>query len=369
MAVSFRPIFDSDVLFVLKADKYEQILAHRVNGISQNLHIAIDRHNKLVNDDVNAALIEHARSVIMYERQRLRELEALRGDIANADKKYVPVTTPAPRPAYIPKLDEDTRPKPPPVPKPQVVGPALGPSSASAVPSPSARTYQPPLTPSTGGVTLPSKLMSSSSLPPQSPGAGPSTPSPSASSFGRRDSIPPRPTSAAASFNSSGGPPLGGRLIDGKKSMFISHSSAMTASSPVPATPRPGLPSGASQSPLSSVPQPPTPSVARDPLGPLGPNAQYARVPSSASMSASVHSPLGRASFTANDPLGGAPTSPNGFAASNGHAASHPASPTSVDPLSGGQAKYMSQSMRLPNTPARPRLDPREAASKLANMF
>jgi hypothetical protein len=323
----------------------------------------------------------------MYERQRLRELEALRTDIANADKKYVPVTA-TPRPSYIPKLDEDAHhPRPPPVPKPQAaVGPPLGPPLANTTPSPSTHAHahapQSPLLRSTGGtvggVTLPSKLMSSHSLPPQSPGAGPSTtPSPSASSFGRRDSIPPRPSSAAATIpNHTGGPPLGGRLMDGTRSMFISHSSAMSASTSSLVSPRLGVNSGATQGPLApSAPQSPGSSVAtaaspaKDPLGPLGGNAQYVRTTPSTPITSSAQSPLARSSFTAAiDPLGGVPATSNGV---NGHESPHTiASPSSsVDPLGGGQAKYMTQSMRLPNTPARPRLDPREAASKLANMF
>ena len=354
-------------LSFLKADKYEQILAQRVNGISQNLHIALDRHGKLVNDDVNAALIEHARSVIMYERQRLRELEGLRVEINNADKKYVPATVPASRPTYIPKLDEDIKPKPPPVPKSQSTGPPLGPPLRSSVSSSSAQTFHPqPQTP--GSATLPSKLVGSSSLPPQSPGAGPSTPSPSVSNFARRDSVPQRPASASATSNSGiGGPPLGGRLVDGTRSMFISHSSALGVSSSTPATPRTGVASVAPQSPMSSVPQSPShvpTAVANDPLGPLGPNAQYARVPSKPGMGATVQSPTGILNTTVTDPL----NSPNGVGVvtSNGHVSPHG---MVTDPLSGGQAKYMTQSMRLPNTPARPRLDPREAASKLANMF
>ena len=55
---------------MMQANKYEQILARRAEGISQNLHRALDRHKRLVTEDVTAALVEHVRSTIMYERQQ-----------------------------------------------------------------------------------------------------------------------------------------------------------------------------------------------------------------------------------------------------------------------------------------------------------
>ncbi len=95
------PIHNSNTWhFCQKANKYEQILAQRVDGISHNLHLAFGRHEKIVEDDITSALVEHARSMISYERQRLRELEALRPDFANANKAYAAAAA-APRPAFI----------------------------------------------------------------------------------------------------------------------------------------------------------------------------------------------------------------------------------------------------------------------------
>lgn len=64
-------------------------------------------------------------------------------------------------------------------------------------------------------------------------------------------------------------------------------------------------------------------------------------------------------------PLGGSLLRSNNIPESSGPNAPQP-SPLPVDPLT-GMPITMSQSVRL--TPQRPRLDAREAASKLANMF
>jgi hypothetical protein len=45
-----------------------------------------------LNDDITAALVEHVRSSIMYERQLLKDLEALRPDISSAADKVVCLT-------------------------------------------------------------------------------------------------------------------------------------------------------------------------------------------------------------------------------------------------------------------------------------
>ncbi|KAF8521831.1 Vps5 C terminal like-domain-containing protein [Gautieria morchelliformis] len=78
-----------------EANKFEQLLARRVDGISQNLHRALHRHSRISQEDISLALVEHARSTILYEKQLLRELESLRPDFSNAAKK-------APAPVRIP---------------------------------------------------------------------------------------------------------------------------------------------------------------------------------------------------------------------------------------------------------------------------
>ncbi|KAI0638374.1 Vps5 C terminal like-domain-containing protein [Trametes polyzona] len=318
-----------------EANKYEQILARRAEGISQNLHRALDRHKRLVTEDVTAALVEHVRSTIMYERQHLRELEALRPDVSNADKKHIPQKpVSAPRPSYVPPL-EDFTPKPsiprpssgPPTNAPRAAPPSVPPLSASAfINGPS----QGPL--SSAGVPSPVRAP----LPPQSPGAGPSSARmPSQSSF-----APPL----------MDGPPLGGRLVDGTKSMFVKSPSSPLASSAVPAsTSTPGLP---------PAPQSPAPQTApKTPVDPLSATSSFAPSPSTTGPPAphplaasafvpSTHSPL--ANGRSNSVSGGTPTN-------------------DLDPLGMARPVNMSASVRV--QPTRPRLDAREAASKLANMF
>jgi len=145
-------------------------------------------------------------------------------------------------------------------------------------------------------------------LPPQSPGAGPSTPQ--RSSFASPHA-PPQPRET--------GPPLGGRFVDGTKSMFV-----------------------------NAAPLPFGPPVAASPSMPQGP------------LGRTIHSP---APSPASNPLAGFAQSPL-----TSNAPVRPASAQqAVDPLGMFAPTNMTQSMRV--QPSRPRLDARVAASKLANMF
>ncbi|KAF5393144.1 hypothetical protein D9757_001320 [Collybiopsis confluens] len=237
-----------------EANKYEQVLAKRAEGISQNLHRALEAHNHYVNDDVTSALIEHARSSIMYERQLLRELEALRVDVANAADKNLPLSSAAPKPTVFLPLDEPVRPLPPPAPTPlsndyrnhmppppRIQTPPQGRAGPAPAPNafrdsdplssgpPKTLLSQPPVSPSfsqrtfnsRGSISTASSFTSRQGqfapsvpssprqpLPTQSPGAGPST-----------------PTSERTRTPVQDGPPLGGRFIDGTKSMFVTPSS------------------------------------------------------------------------------------------------------------------------------------------------
>lgn len=293
-----------------EAERYEQILARRAEGISQNLHRALARHKRLVAEDVTTALIEHVRSSIMYERQHLRELEALRPDIQNADKKHVPQKpVVAPRPNYIPPLEDFSKPVPPPL----STAPATnGSRSSSVAPSVSGPLSARPASPAQRYTpTLPSVAVNS---PLQSPGAGPSSPV-----------APPANTSSFAPPPNDA-PPLGGRLVDGTKSMFVK----------------------------------PSPS----PLGPLADAGPSARSPSFR-----AQSPLHSARTSSPHPLSQSTSSASlesplhsSAPAANGHARSD-----DMDPLGMAKPAFMSQSVRV--QPSRPRLDAREAASKLANMF
>ncbi|KAF9006510.1 Vps5 C terminal like-domain-containing protein [Cyathus striatus] len=324
-----------------EANRYEQILAKRAEGISQNLHQALQTHNRYANDDITTALIEHARSTIMYERQLLRELEALRMDVSNAANKAIPSANAVPKPTIIPPLEDFTeRPQPAPsapisngfnranvdVPTPPHTSVPSGSFHPAQSPNPHRTSIQQtipsegplhapyPVTPQTplqraeplsaasssqsfasrqGLYTASPQLSSKPPVIPQSPGAGPSSPT---LSQGARITVD--------------GPPLGGRLVDGSKSMFIKPVSSPHSGISSTSTSS-GPPASSQLDPLRSdnFPQTLSPSLER------------------------FQSPV----------------------------------PAAFDPLGQIKPHQMSQSLRVQAT--RPRLDPREAASKLANMF
>lgn len=232
-----------------EANKYEQLLGRRANGISQNLHRALQVHSRNVTDDVTVALIEHARSSIMYEKQLLKELLALKNDVSNANQKAVVQPNSIPKPSIVPPLEDDMKP--------------LSRSIASAppVPRPSSNVSS---TSGQGAIT-------------SSPVAGPST--------GVRPPLstpPPRPVSLS-----------GGQFRDGTQSMFVQSTNSRGKPPPAASTPP------VSQDPLlgtvacytsspnpyaasSSLPSPATPDTSRrlsasqatfDPLAQLSPTS------------------------------------------------------------------------------------------------
>ncbi|KAH9077026.1 hypothetical protein EDB83DRAFT_2644043 [Lactarius deliciosus] len=274
-----------------EANKYEQILVRRADGISQNLHRALQTHERIVTDDVTTALIEYTRSSIMYERQLLRELESLRPDVASSNAKVIPRNNGIPKPTVIPPLEDDSK-----LPAP-LAEPSLS-LNRGPVPAPSV----PP-----GFIS--GRPSVSQAQPPQSPGAGSSkspviTSQPPRSPFVVQNSSPVPPTQVRSTE-----PPLGGRFVDGTKSMFVQSSH---------------IPSQADSAGSPSA----TLRSNTDPLlgGPLG-----------------ASDPIHRPGTTDGTPRG------------------------DVDPLGGLRPAYMSASVRV--QPTRQRLDAREAASKLANMF
>jgi len=284
-----------------------------------------------------SALIEHVRSSILYERQHLRELETLRTDVANAAKPAAQVKTPvAPRPTVVPPLEDFSK---PPMPRPASAQPTASPPQTPSwrppFPSAAAAASGPPVqhvssippspatpAPVSAIPTIPASparsvdrgpLLPSQVLPPQSPGAGPS-------------SAPATQSSFNSPLGNGGPPPLGGRFVDGTKSMFIKHTPSPLAGSPFPNSPLTPSKSAGFQSPLHA---PFTPAAAASPH------------PLAQSMSASLET---------NTSARGGPSLAN-----------------DLDPLGSGKPAYMSASVRV--QPTRPRLDAREAASKLANMF
>lgn len=76
--------------------------------------------------------------------------------------------------------------------------------------------------------------------------------------------------------------------------------------------------------------------------------------------------PASPSSQSTGDPLMGSPALGPTSGSTPNLAGAHPPS-EGLDPLGQARPTYMSQSVRV--QPTRPRLDAREAASKLANMF
>lgn len=270
--------------------------------------------------------------------------------MSNAAKKVAPAANGAPKPTIVPPLEDFNKPpplrsapsapstgfQPPSMQSPLPTAPqasvppspylqaalsqssSLGPGRGSSIggpPSPSSTDTiydrSEPLSGSSSQTVIAhqatlSHSSSQSSLrgpfPPQSPGAGPSTPSP------RQATFP----------SMSDEPPLGGRLT---RSTFVQSTPSPLSAPPLPALASSSVlpgPSSRSFSPLHGA----TSSQATS-AGPLGPPPQ----------NINGHTPQG-----------------NGF-----------------DPLGQARPNYLSSSLRV--QPTRPRLDAREAASKLANMF
>jgi hypothetical protein len=357
----------------------------------------------------------------MYERQLLRELEALAPDVAAAaNKVQPPPPNGVPRPTVILPLEEYSKPRPstpstPPataavtgtMTRAGTVPPAVAtahkqPLSASAILPPSStapfrphtQSHSPPPmlshSASASPATNPRTQFSPLSPPPsapaqdplsaaitpysavfprqplaQSPSAGPSTlsptptPTPTFSQSQTYTHTQYRPTHTPE-------PPLGGRYLDGSKSMFISppalgHARAAhtysQSHSPSPSTPSPSAPAfpsvaGAVRARAGSLGRASGAVVTG--VNPLAPSAGPGVYPGSGSGAG-----------------GGAGAS----ASANGHGRED------VDPLGQVAVRPMTLSLTTSSsvmlgkagtvgrTPVRARLDAREAASKLASMF
>ena len=64
-----------------QAQHYEETLARRLQGISTNLQPSLTRHSIDTHADLLQSLLEHARTTLIYEKQRLKEYENLRPEM------------------------------------------------------------------------------------------------------------------------------------------------------------------------------------------------------------------------------------------------------------------------------------------------
>ena len=253
----------------------------------------------------------------MYERQLLKELEALRSDVASAAKKVVSPSTGPPKPKIIPPL-EDYRNHPHSAPIP----PTTNDGRTTTQPNfPSLNSSQSQQSASSQTQTLPGldDPLSPTFLigPQQQPPMAASTP---AFASSRTQALPPP------------------------------NQQTKTA----PAQPH-DIGSSSYQSPLHAPP-----------LGRFGDGTRIFTQPSVASTSQPITTaPVGLSQTF--DPLRSGAT-PRPTATPSPDKSTIPGQQTvGVDPAAQVRSHQMAQSMHMPLT--RPRLDAREAASKLANMF
>lgn len=297
----------------------------------------------------------------MYERQILKELEALRPDISGAADK-APQSNGIPKPTVILPLEEPLvpRPAPPPVKNTPNSPPLTTPSfSTSRIPdaSPAISGPRPGLPPlQQPGPEIVRSMTSPQPTPPQQPA----------------------PVSPPVKPNND--PLLGNRFVDGTQSMFVRHSpqfhtpSTITSSTSATVLPTTVLPTS------TPAPPPPAPKVLppsvvvqqevqknSDPLS--NPSRVVPRASSTPIMEPPKQpGPVGpMGPLGPLGPLGPTPTHGNGPMMTQSVIIQPTPKPNDgFDPLGMGKPTNITASMRVPQ---RPRLDPREAASKLANMF
>lgn len=90
---------DEAITDMEEANAIETRLTSHITAISQNLHYALRGHSRSAHEDIAISLLEHARMSIIFNRQTLRELEALRPDLTRASN---PVTSPLSQSAVAP---------------------------------------------------------------------------------------------------------------------------------------------------------------------------------------------------------------------------------------------------------------------------
>ncbi|QRW16356.1 vacuolar protein sorting-associated protein 5 [Rhizoctonia solani] len=178
-----------------EANKVEQLFQRRVEGISENLHNALRVHARHAHEDIASMLIEHARASVHYEKARLKELEALKGDVerANGPAVHGNGRTPLTGESRVPITGPAGGATP-------IRGPLIQPPLTSSAPSsgpPSPHVVRPPIV---SGPPIPQGTPGPGPQPAQAQApAGPSIPTPAAPSLDPLG-VPPRPQSAASSI-------------------------------------------------------------------------------------------------------------------------------------------------------------------------
>jgi hypothetical protein len=132
---SINPIkVDEAIADMDEAVALEDKLTSHLTAISNNLHRSLSAHSRNAHEDVAVALLEHARMSIIFNRQVLRELEALKPDLARVSVPAASSTVSSPSPLGA-RGSISAGPPPlisPPVPRTKAAG---GPAAAPQTPT------------------------------------------------------------------------------------------------------------------------------------------------------------------------------------------------------------------------------------------
>lgn len=120
-----------------EANTLETSLSSRLNAMSTNLHVAIRAHSRQTYEDVAISLLENARLTVGFHKHLLRELEALRPDLAKIGSAAAMPRAPAKTTTPIIQAAPPTMPTSRPYqPMPQVQGSSASISQSMFLPQP-----------------------------------------------------------------------------------------------------------------------------------------------------------------------------------------------------------------------------------------
>jgi hypothetical protein len=71
---------------LFQAKRHETLLTARLSAISSSLSPSLARHSVQTHSDLLSTLLDHAKSNLLYEKQRLKEYETLRSEMKNIRK-------------------------------------------------------------------------------------------------------------------------------------------------------------------------------------------------------------------------------------------------------------------------------------------
>ncbi|KAL1407271.1 Vacuolar protein sorting-associated protein 17 [Vanrija albida] len=123
---------DDAIAEMEEANALDNRLTSHIHNISANLHSALRAHSRNAHEDIAVSLLEHARMSIIFNRQVLRELEALRPDLQRIGSAGPPPPVHVAKPASSP-LGPHSAGAPPPLHSPGVPQPAQAPAGSQSM--------------------------------------------------------------------------------------------------------------------------------------------------------------------------------------------------------------------------------------------